>query len=197
MGVMLSAAGSLRWFRDTFAPDRSFDDLMAGASEVAAGSDGVLFLPYLSGERTPHPDPDARGAFVGLTLSHDLRHLTRAVLEGVAFGLRDGIDLMVGAGVPRPEVIRASGGGMRSGLWRQILADTLEAEIVQVGTEEGAAFGAGLLAAVGAGMFDTVDQAAESVVKVSAGATPSRESDIYRLAHQRYQRLYPALRSIV
>ena len=197
MGVMLSAAGSLRWFRDTFAPDRSFDELMAGASEVAAGSDGVLFLPYLSGERTPHPDPDARGAFVGLTLSHDLRHLTRAVLEGVAFGLRDGIDLMVGAGVPRPDVIRASGGGMRSGLWRQILADTLEAEIVQVGTEEGAAFGAGLLAAVGAGMFDTVDQAAESVVKVSAGASPSRGSDIYRPAHERYQRLYPALRSIV
>jgi xylulokinase len=197
MGVMLSAAGSLRWFRDTFAPDRSFDDLMAGASEVAAGSDGVLFLPYLSGERTPHPDPNARGAFVGLTLSHDLRHLTRAVLEGVAFGLRDGIDLMVGAGVPRPEAIRASGGGMRSGLWRQILADTLEADIVQVGTEEGAAFGAGLLAAVGAGMFDTVDQAAESVVKVFAGASPSRESDFYRLAHERYQRLYPALRSIV
>ena len=99
MGVMLSAAGSLRWLRDAVAPDRSFDELVAGAAEVPAGSDGLFFLPYLTGERTPHPDPLARGAFVGLTVRHDLRHLTRAVLEGVVFGLRDGLDLMIGAGM--------------------------------------------------------------------------------------------------
>ena len=127
MGVMLSAAGSLRWLRDAVAPGTTFDDLVEGAAEVPAGSDGLLFLPYLTGERTPHPDPLARGAFVGLTVRHDLRHLTRAVLEGVAFGLRDGLDLMIGAGVPSPTEIRASGGGIRSALWRQILADVLEA----------------------------------------------------------------------
>ncbi len=127
MGVMLSAAGSLRWLRDAVAPGATFDQLVEGAAEVPAASDGLLFLPYLTGERTPHPDPLARGAFVGLTVRHDLRHMTRAVLEGVAFGLRDGLDLMTGAGLPQPTEIRASGGGTRSGLWRQILADVLEA----------------------------------------------------------------------
>ena len=129
MGVMLSAAGSLRWLRDAVAPNSSFDDLVAGAAEVPPGSDGLLFLPYLTGERTPHPDPLARGAFVGLTVRHDLRHMTRAVMEGVAFGLREGLDLMVDAGMAAPSQIRASGGGIRSALWRQILADVLDAEI--------------------------------------------------------------------
>jgi xylulokinase len=192
MGVMLSAAGSLRWLRDAVAPDKSFDELVAGAGEVPAGSDGLLFLPYLTGERTPHPNPNARGAFVGLTVSHDLRHMTRAVLEGVAFGLRDGLDLMAGAGVPRPTVVRASGGGVRSDLWRQILADVLEAEIALVGTEEGAAYGAALLAATGAGIFDSVDAAA-GVTRVASGAVPMEASGVYRAAHGRYRDLYPAL----
>ena len=121
------------------------------------GSDGLLFLPYLSGERSPYPDPLARGAFVGLTLGHDRRHLTRAVLEGVAFGLRDGLDLMTAAGMPAPDQIRASGGGTASALWCQILADVLDAEIATVDTTEGAAYGAALLAAVGAGWFPTVE----------------------------------------
>src|SRR3954470_17006248 len=149
MSVMLSAAGSLRWFRDTLAPGVDFGDLVAEASAVPPGSDGLLFLPYLSGERSPHPDPLARGAFVGLTLGHDRRHMTRAVLEGVAFGLRDGLDLMTAAGMPPPAQIRASGGGTASELWRQILADVLGAEIATVKTTEGAAYGAALLAAVG------------------------------------------------
>ncbi len=196
MGVMLSAAGSLRWLRDALAPEMSFEELVAGAGTVPAGSEGLLFLPYLSGERTPYPDPDARGAFVGLTVSHDLRHMTRAVLEGVAFGLRDGIDLMTQAGVPRPEVIRASGGGVRSPLWRQILADVLEAEIVLVGTEEGAAYGAGLLAAIGSGLFSDVDEAA-GVVATSPGASPSDDVSHYQSQHSIYTRLYPALKSAV
>lgn len=193
MGVMLSAAGSLRWLREALAPNLSFDHLVAGAAEVAAGSDGLLFLPYLTGERTPHPDPLARGAFVGLTVRHDLRHLTRAVLEGVAFGLRDGLDLMTKAGVSVPSQIRASGGGTRSQLWRQILADVLEAEIATVSTEEGAAFGAGLLAAVGAGWFATVEAAAAAAVSVSPGADPSGLAATYREAHNRFRQLYPAL----
>lgn len=193
MGVMLSAAGSLRWFRDAVAPETSFDVLVAGASEVPAGSDGLIFLPYLSGERTPHPDPRARGAFVGLTTSHDIRHMTRAVMEGVAFGLADGLELMVDAGVARPEAIRASGGGLRSELWRQILADALGARIDIPVTEEGAAYGAALLASVGAGHHASVDEATSKAVKVIPAAEPDEHVDLYRQAHLRYQALYPAL----
>jgi xylulokinase len=166
---------------------------VAGAAEVPAGSDGLLFLPYLTGERTPHPDPLARGAFVGLTVRHDLRHMTRAVMEGVAFGLRDGLDLMVGAGMAAPHQIRASGGGVRSALWRQILADVLDAEIAVVGTEEGAAYGASLLASVGGGWFDTVDQATGEVIEVEPVATPSSDRATYDVAHARFSGLYPAL----
>jgi xylulokinase len=193
MSVMLSAAGSLRWFREALAPDLSFADLVEAAGEVPAASDGLLFLPYLTGERSPHPDPLARGAFVGLTVRHDRRHLTRAVLEGVAFGLRDGLDLMIAAGMPRPTQIRASGGGTASPLWRQILADVLEAEIATVSTTEGAAYGAGLLAAVGAGWFPDVDAVVEATVATTTMAAPGPDADTYRGAHERYRALYPAL----
>lgn len=194
MGVMLSAAGSLRWLRDALAPDADFDALVAGAAEVEAGSEGLLFLPYLTGERTPYPDPDARGAFVGLTVSHDLRHMTRAVLEGVAFGLRDGLDLMVEAGVTRPDSIRASGGGTRSPLWRQILSDVLEAGIESVATEEGAAYGAAVLASIGAGHFTDAAEATGALVEVSPTAEPSQDAPRYREWHTRFRELYPALR---
>jgi xylulokinase len=193
MSVMLSAAGSLRWFRDTLAPGLEFGDLVAPAAEVPAGSDGLLFLPYLSGERSPYPDPLARAAFVGLTLRHDRRHLTRAVLEGVAFGLRDGLDLMVEAGMPAPEQIRASGGGTASGLWVQILADVLGAEIAMVDTTEGAAYGAGLLAAVGARWFPSVDAATAACVRATPIASPGPDRAFYVEAHAIYRQLYPAL----
>jgi xylulokinase len=193
MGVMLSAAGSLRWYRDTLVPEASFPDLSDEAATAPAGSDGLLFLPYLTGERTPHPDPAARGAFVGLTVQHERAHLTRAVMEGVAFGLRDGLDLMLAAGTPTPPQIRASGGGVRSAVWRQILADVLDAEIATIATAEGAAFGAGLLAAVGAGWFDSVQEAVATVVRVSPVAEPGPDRDRYRELHGRYQELYPAL----
>ena len=129
MGVMLSAAGSLRWYRDTFAPGVRLRRLLAPAEAVRAGSEGLLFLPYLTGERTPHPDPLARGAFVGLTVRHRLPHLTRAVLEGVAFGLRDSFELMGRLGLANVRQVRVSGGGARSPLWRQILADVLQARV--------------------------------------------------------------------
>ena len=193
MSVMLSAAGSLRWFRDTAAPGVPFADLSAGAGEVPAGADGLRFLPYLSGERSPHPDPLARGAFVGLTLAHDRRHLARAVMEGVAFGLRDGLDLMTAAGVAVPSQIRASGGGTASPAWVQVLADVLGAEIATVSTAEGAAYGAGLLAAVGAGWFATADEAAEACVRVTPMAAPGPAASAYASWHAEYRELYPLL----
>jgi xylulokinase len=194
MSVMLSAAGSLRWFRDAIAPGEGFDALVTAAADVAPGSDGLFFLPYLTGERSPHPDPLARGAFIGLTLGHDRRHLTRAVLEGVAFGLRDGLDLMTATGMPDPTQVRASGGGTASPLWRQILADVLDAEIATVETTEGAAYGAGLLAAVGAGWWGSVDAATESVVRVTPVASPGPDAAVYAERHAVYRELYPALR---
>jgi xylulokinase len=193
MGVMLSAAGSLRWLRDAIAPGRSFDDLLDGAAEVAPGSEGLIFLPYLTGERTPHPDPMARGAFVGLTVRHDLRHLTRAVLEGVTYGLADGLEAMAAAGTVAPAQIRASGGGIRSKLWRQILADVLGAEIAMVQTDEGAAYGAALLAAVGSGQHGSVEEACHANIRVDPAASPSDLADSYRDGHARYRELYPAL----
>ncbi len=193
MSVMLSAAGSLRWFRDALAPGVDFGDLVASAAEVPAGSDGLLFLPYLSGERSPYPDPLARGAFVGLTLAHDRRHMTRAVLEGVAFGLRDGQDLMTAAGTPAPDQIRASGGGTASALWCQILADVLGAEIATVDTTEGAAYGAGLLAAVGAGWFPSVQAATSGLVHPTPVAVAGPDATTYSERHMVYRELYPAL----
>ncbi len=193
MSVMLSAAGSLRWFRDTAAPGVPFADLSAGAGEVPAGAQGLRFLPYLSGERSPHPDPLARGAFVGLTLAHDRRHLVRAVMEGVAFGLRDGLDLMTAAGVAAPSQIRASGGGTASPAWVQVLADVLGAQIATVSTTEGAAYGAGLLAAVGAGWFGTVAEAANACVRVTPMASPGPDAVAYASWHAEYRELYPAL----
>jgi xylulokinase len=193
MGVMLSAAGSLRWLRDAVAPQLTFEELVAAAADVPAGSDGLIFLPYLTGERTPHPDPLARGAFVGLTIQHDLRHLARAVMEGVAHGLRDGLDLMVDAGLPPPVQIRASGGGTRSPLWRQILADVLDSEIAVVGTEEGAAYGASLLASLAAGWSGTVDEAVQRALEVEPVAQPSADRELYAQGHARFDALYPAL----
>jgi len=193
MSVMLSAAGSLRWLRDAVAPDVEFADLVAASADVPAGSAGLWFLPYLTGERNPHPDPYARGAFIGLTLAHDRRHLVRAVLEGVAFGLRDGLDLMIEAGVPPPDQIRASGGGTASPLWRQILADVLGAEIAIVNTAEGAAYGAALLAAVGAGWYPNVEAAAAACVTASPVAAPGPDAGAYADAHAVYRTLYPAL----
>jgi len=193
MSVMLSAGGSLRWFRDTLAPGLNYDSLLAEAVDVAPGSDGLLFLPYLTGERSPHPDPLARGAFVGLSVGHDRRHMTRAVLEGVAFGLRDGLDLMVAAGIPAPGEIRISGGGTVSPLWRQILADVLGAHLSTVNTAEGAAYGAALLAAVGAGWYPSVDDACASLVESVPAAAPGSDAERYAERYARYRELYPAL----
>ena len=172
MGVMLSAAGSLQWYRDTLAEGVPFDDLLAPAQAIPAGSEGLFFLPYLSGERTPHPDPLARAAFVGLTVRHTRDHMSRAVLEGVAFGLRDSMELIRQAGLGAIQQVRVSGGGAKSPLWRQILADVMDAELVTVNTTEGAAFGAALLAGVGAGHWKTVQESCQAAIQTVKSTQP-------------------------
>ncbi|MCX6044091.1 MAG: xylulokinase [Chloroflexi bacterium] len=196
MGVMLSAAGSLRWYRDTLAPGATYDALLAPAANIPAGCEGLLFLPYLTGERTPHPDPLARGAFVGLTVRHTLPHMTRAVLEGVGFGLRDSFELMKQIGLSPIQQVRISGGGARSGLWRQILADLLGNELVTVNTDEGAAYGAALLAGVGIGVWSDVDAACAHVLQITGTTKPDpARAAHYNTVYEQYQQLYPALRA--
>ncbi len=196
MGVMLAAAGSLQWYRDALAPGVSFDDLVQEAECVPPGSEGLLFLPYLSGERTPHPDPLARGAFIGLTLRHGRAHMTRAVLEGVAFGLKDAFTLIQNAGLGTITQVRASGGGTKGALWRQILASVLEAELVTVNTSEGAAFGAALLAGVGAGAWPDVPTACDKTIRITGRTHPVGEQvGLYRRAYPLYRKLYPELKA--
>jgi len=196
MSVMLSAAGSLRWFRDALAPREPFTALSDEAATAPPGSDGLFFLPYLTGERSPHPDPHARGAFIGLTVQHERRHMTRAVMEGVAYGLRDGLELMVQAGMERPRAIRASGGGTASPVWRQVLADVLDVELQRVSTTEGAAYGAALLAATGIGWFESVDDACRTAVRVEPVAEPGPDAGRYADRYPIYRRLYPALKEL-
>jgi xylulokinase len=196
MGVMLSAAGSLQWYRDALFPEMSFDDLLGEAETIPPGSEGLQFLPYLSGERTPHPDPLARAGFIGLTLRHSRGHLTRAILEGVAFGLKDIFTLIQRAGLGEVKQVRASGGGVKSRLWRQILASVLETELVTVNVVEGAAYGAALLAGVGAGIWSEVRSACREVIKVNEVITPdAHQAEKYRDLYPFYRELYPALKA--
>jgi xylulokinase len=194
MGVMLSAAGSLRWFRDTLAPDRGYAELDRLAAAAPAGSGGLVFLPYLTGERTPHPDPTARGAFVGLTVRHELGHLTRAVMEGVAFGLRDSVELL--RGMLDVGEVRLAGGGAQSRAWVQILADVLGEPLSVAGTVEAAAHGAAMLAATGDGAFASVPEACAAVVAVATPVEPDVDvTGRYAEAYAVYRDLYPQLRS--
>ncbi len=196
MGVMLSAAGSLQWYHDTLAPALSFEDLLKEAEAVPAGSEGLQFLPYLSGERTPYPDPLARGAFIGLTIRHGRGHMTRSVLEGVSFGLKDSFTLIKNAGLGAIKQVRASGGGTKSALWRQILASVLEAELVTVNTTEGAAYGAALLAGAGAGAWSDLASACKATIKITGSTNPDpKQVAAYQKAYPLYRELYPALKS--
>ena len=195
MGVMLSAGGSLQWYRDALASNLGFDDLLKEAEPVSAGSEGLQFLPYLSGERTPYPDPLARAAFIGLTLRHSRGHMTRAILEGVSFGLKDIFTLIQNAGLGAIAQVRASGGGANSRLWKQILASVLEAELVTVNTTEGAAYGAALLAGVGTGAWSDVASACKECITITQSTQPDGSRvGAYRKAYPIYQELYPALK---
>jgi xylulokinase len=195
MGVMLSAGGSLRWYRDTFAPDLDYTTLLEPAQAVPPGSEGLLFMPYLTGERTPYPDPLARGGFIGLTVRHGFDHMTRAVLEGVAFGLCDSMVLVREAGLGEIAQVRVSGGGAKSSIWRQILADVMDTELVTVNTTEGACYGAALLAGVGAEIWSSVKEACGQTVKTLTSTQPNPENvKVYESYYQDYRELYPALK---
>jgi xylulokinase len=193
MGVMLSAGGALRWLREALAPGEPYDRLVEEAASWEPGAEGLLFLPYLAGERTPHVDPNARGAFVGLSLRHDRGALVRALLEGVAYGLRDSLEILRALGC-RLDVGRASGGGSRSGLWLEITASVLGLPLERTAAEEGAAYGAALLGGVAGGVFADVHEAVEACVRVrdTIEPNPAWES-VYAEGYHRYRALYPAL----
>jgi xylulokinase len=206
MGVMLSAGGSLRWLRDTIADsERSvaaaigqdpYDLMSQEAMRAPAGSEGLLFLPYLTGERTPHPDPDARGVFFGLGLRHNKSHLVRSVMEGVAYGLRDSFEIFREMGVAVDQV-RASGGGSRSHLWQQIQADVTGYAHSTINVDEGPALGAAILAGVGSGVYSSVESACDDVIRVTTSTEPdARAMAIYERYYRVYRDLYPALKPV-
>jgi len=203
MGVTQAAGLSLRWFRDQFGIGNNANDggdpyerLTAEAAGVPAGSDGLLWAPYLMGERTPHLDPNARGALVGLTASHTRGHVIRAILEGVAFSLKDTFSIFTEMNVPVKE-IRLGGGGSRSPLWRQIQADVYGHEVEIVEAEEGAAYGAAILAGVGAKIWQSADAACDSVIRVPERLRPAeKNAATMHASYAAYQRIYPALKSV-
>ena len=206
MGVTQAAGLSLRWFRDNFGvpPGRTaetkgdpYDQLSAEASKVPPGSGGVLWAPYLMGERTPHLDPNARAALVGLSADHTRGNIIRAIMEGVAFSLKDTLSIFKELGIP-VRAIRVGGGGARSPLWRQIQAEVYGQTVDTVQAEEGAAYGAALLAGVGIGAWPSVDAACDAVVRVAKRTVPEPDaSRVMQQTYVSYRRLYPALRSIL
>ena len=195
MGVMLSAAGSLQWLLNALGKP-PYDEILAEAATWPPGTEGLVFQPYLQGERTPHADPDARGAFVGLTLRHDRGALTRAVLEGVAYALRDSLELLRGVGV-EADVGRVSGGGARSELWRRIVASVLDLPLERTEAEEGAAYGAALLGAVKEGVFADAHEAVGATVRLRDRVDPDPEwQAAYEQGYARYRQLYPTLQRL-
>jgi xylulokinase len=194
MGVTNGAGLSLRYFRDTFAADLSYEALLALAAEAPAGSNGLKWAPYLFGERTPHLDPNARAAFVGITASHTRAHFVRAVLEGVAFSLRDTFTLFSELHIPI-KAIRLGGGGARGPLWRQIQADVYGHPVELLEAEEGGAFGAALLAGTGIGAWPTVEAACSATIRVAETIAPKNQA-IMDEAYKQYRKIYPALKAI-
>ena len=198
MGVVLSAGAAFGWFRRTLAGSQgggpSYDELTAEADKAPAGADGLTFLPYLTGERTPHADSNARGVFAGLHAGHERKHLTRAVLEGVTFALRDSLELMRELGVDATESV-AVGGGARSEIWRQMQADILGVPVITVAPAGGAPYGAAILAATGAEAFDSVKEACQTWIRPLDRIEPNRNlADAYDQAYERYRNLYPRLK---
>ncbi|HEY7982537.1 MAG TPA: xylulokinase [Ktedonobacterales bacterium] len=199
MGVTQAAGLSLRWARDTIGggPQASYDALVAEAAVVAPGAGGVLFLPYLQGERTPHLDPRASGAWLGLTAAHTRGHLLRAVLEGVAYSLKDGFALLAEQGLPLDH-LRLTGGGARSAVWAQICADVLERPITTLATDEGPAFGAALIAGTAVGLYPSLPAACARTVRLGARIEPDAATyGAYRRQYASYRAAYPALRALM
>lgn len=194
MGVMLSAANCLKWWVDSMQTGCDFDDLLAEAEKTEHEDTRLVFLPYLMGERTPYSDPDAKGAFVGMSMTTERGHMTKAVLEGVSFGLRDSLEILKDIKVPINEV-RVIGGGAKSPLWKQILADIFDVEIQEINTNQGGALGAAILAAVGAGHFKNVEEGCDTMIRVTNVVKPIRENvDAYNIKYPKYVALYEALK---
>ena len=196
-GVTQAAGFSFRWFRDNFAADENFNDLVERAKEIPSGADGLLWTPYLMGERTPHIDSLVRASLIGLTASHTKAHIVRAILEGVAFSLRDAIEIFKELNIPI-ETIKLGGGGAKSPLWRQIQADVYNHEVEILAAEEGAAFGAALLAGVGAGKWRTIDEACEETSQTAENIEPNEKSvEILNRQYAAYRKIYPSLTSVM
>jgi xylulokinase len=196
MGVTQGAGLSLQWFRNQLAPGADYDSLTAEAAQAPAGSQGLFWLPYLMGERTPHLDAVARGGWIGLTARHSRADLIRAVIEGVSFSQRDCLDIIEGVGTKLTSV-RASGGGAKSAFWRQMLADVFDKRVVTLETQEGSAYGAALLATVGTGAYASVPEACARTIREIDSCQPRRnEARVYARSHQIYKSLYPALKQI-
>jgi len=196
MGVMLSAASCLKWWIDNvhYGLPNPYNALLSEAEDVPIGSTGLYFLPYLMGERTPHSDPNARGVFIGLTMSHTRAEMTRAILEGVAYGLNDSLQIIRDMGIPVDQV-RVTGGGAKSRLWRSVLADVFGTPISSIGSSEGPAFGAAVLAAVGAGAYSSVNAACSELTEIAETIQPNLEnSDNYKTGQLLYQGLYSDLK---
>ncbi len=194
MGVMLSAASCLKWWVDTVQKGMNFEDLLEEAATIESEDKNLVFLPYLMGERTPYADPDAKGAFVGMTMLTNRGHMTKAVLEGVSYGLKDSMEILKDIDVPIKEV-RVIGGGAKSPLWKQILADMFAVEIQEINTNQGGALGAAILGAVGAGHFKDVAQGCQAMIKVTNTVKPNPEKKAYYdEKYQRFTKLYEALK---
>ena len=198
MGVVLSAGAALSWFRQVLSgpggTPLTYDELIAEAADTPPGADGLTFLPYLTGERTPHADSNARGVFAGMHTGHQRGHLVRAVMEGVVFALRDSLELMRGLGVDATEAV-AVGGGARSAVWRQMQADVLSVPVVTVAPSGGAPYGAAVLAAVGSGAFASVKEACQAWITPHNRMEPNpKVADAYGEAYERYRSLYPRLK---
>jgi xylulokinase len=196
MGVTQGAGLSLQWFRNRLTPDTEYDVLTQEAASADPGSQGLYWLPYLMGERTPHLDATARAAWVGLTAKHTRADLVRSVIEGVCYSQKDGLDIIEGMGVA-VESVRLSGGGARSGFWRQLMADILNKRVVTLATQEGSAYGAALLAVTGTGAYGSIEECCRTAIRETAEVSPRiTEADAYANRHRVYQALYPALRPV-
>jgi xylulokinase len=204
LGCTLGAGGSFKWVRDTFFADKKerlgaagedvYDHMTALAAKASPGSEGLIFLPYLNGESTPHVNPDARGVFFGLSLRHDLGALCRSVMEGVTYSLRDTIEILRATGLKISEV-RAMGGGAKSALWRQMQADIYNASVVTMNIEEGPAAGAAIMAAVGAGCFSSIQDACDTILKPVSVTDPiNAHVPLYDEFYQTYRSLYSSLK---
>ena len=196
MGVTQGAGLSLQWFRNQLAPGTDYDVLTKEAAKSPAGAQGLFWLPYLMGERTPHLDATARGGWIGLTAKHTRADLIRSVIEGVSYSQKDCLDIIEQLGV-LVRSVRVSGGGGKSPFWRRVLADVLEKPVVTLETQEGSAYGAALLAMVGTGAYSSVPEVCQSVIRETASIQPrTEESAVYRDGHSIYRSLYPALKPI-